>query len=129
MHFEKLFPSRFVRASDIEDKGEVHLTVRGVRVEDVHNRENNTKEQKPILYFFGSNKGLVLNRTNAETIAKLHGPDTEQWAGKRISLYVERGVRAFGRVWDTVTSLISSSRRFAIVQFKSPLQLLPFLYS
>jgi phosphopantetheine adenylyltransferase len=45
------------------------------------------KEVKPVLYFANAKKKLVLNKTNAKAIAKLHGSAAEGWAGKQVVLY------------------------------------------
>ncbi len=43
---------------------------------------------KPILYFAGKEKGIVLNKTNAKTVTNLAGsPNTEDWVGFAIKLY------------------------------------------
>lgn len=46
------------------------------------------KSKKPILYFSGKEKGLIANKTNCRTIAALYGNNTDDWVGKRITLYV-----------------------------------------
>jgi hypothetical protein len=40
--------------------------------------------------FKGSDKTLVCNRTNASIIAELHGDDTDDWIGQRITLYATK---------------------------------------
>ena len=40
-----------------------------------------------VCYFQGAKKGLVLNKTNANTIAELYGPQTENWHGRVITLF------------------------------------------
>lgn len=44
-------------------------------------------ELKPVLYFRETEKGLVLNKTNASTISGLYGPETDEWGGKKIALF------------------------------------------
>ena len=39
------------------------------------------------MYFEGKPKGLVLNKTNANTISDAYGDETEHWEGKEIVLY------------------------------------------
>ena len=34
-----------------------------------------------------TDKGLVLNKTNAAAIAKTHGDDSDEWIGQAIELY------------------------------------------
>ena len=45
---------------------------------------------------------MVLNKTNAKTIASLYGNHVEAWPGKRITIYVQKNVRAFGSVTDAL---------------------------
>ena len=42
---------------------------------------------KPILYFKGMEKGIVLNKTNAAAISNLYGDDTDDWQGEDITLF------------------------------------------
>ena len=44
-------------------------------------------QKKPVLYFQGKKKGMALNKTNATTIAKVYGDDTESWSGMPIILF------------------------------------------
>jgi hypothetical protein len=44
-------------------------------------------EQKPVLAFNGTEKKLVLNKTNAASIATIYGDRAEEWVGKRITVY------------------------------------------
>jgi hypothetical protein len=73
-----------------------------VRLEQVRNTRTQQHQLKPVLYFRGAKKGLILSAHNAHTIGTLYGPETEEWVGRRITLYVERGVEAFGRFYDVV---------------------------
>jgi hypothetical protein len=45
------------------------------------------KNKKPVLYFQGKQKGLVLNITNVRTIGALYGFEAKEWIGKRITIY------------------------------------------
>jgi hypothetical protein len=42
---------------------------------------------KPIVFFQGAEKGLVLNKTNANTIAGMYSPETSNWIGKQVTLF------------------------------------------
>jgi len=98
MKISQLFPSKYVKAGDLSGKT-VTLTIAKLVVEELgHGAE---KERKPVLYFQKATKGLVLNRTNAMTIAGLYGDEADEWPGKRISIYPTR-IRAFGAMQDTI---------------------------
>lgn len=42
---------------------------------------------KPIVYFTGFNKGLVLNKTNNKKLIEILGTETDNWNGKKVRLY------------------------------------------
>lgn len=81
MRMSQAFPSKFLKSDDIGNQ-RWPLTIRGVQMEDVGDNEH-----KPIVYFQELEKGLVLNKTNAEMIVQLYGDDTDRWAGQRIEMY------------------------------------------
>jgi hypothetical protein len=83
MNIDSAYPSQFLKASDLGDKSPV-VTIDRIEVEPV----GRTKEMKPIVYFQGKDKGLVLNKTNARKIAELTGSkDTDDWTGCQIRIY------------------------------------------
>ena len=101
MNYQKFFPSKYINAADLDGQEDVLVTVRALGEEEIQNPEGGT-EQKPVLRFENAAKGLILNRTNADTIAGLYGADIEHWTGKQILLFVEKGVHAFGKKWDVI---------------------------
>ena len=99
MKMSEIFPSKYVKAADLEGRT-VTLTIKTLTVEEMLNHASE-KERKPVLYFERATKGLVLNRTNAMTIAALYGDESDTWPGKRISIYPTR-VKAFGQMQDCI---------------------------
>jgi len=81
MNINDAFPSKFLKASDLKGKS-VSVHIGHVTTEEVAKGEN-----KLILYFQGKEKGMVLNKTNANNIALIYGPDTDDWAGHEIVLF------------------------------------------
>ena len=79
----QMFPSKFLQAGDIEGQS-FALTVSRLIQEDV-----NDGEKKWIIYFNEAQKGLVLNRTNANALEFLYGGDSDAWIGKSIILFTE----------------------------------------
>src|ERR1700743_2333999 len=79
MHIDSAFPSKFLKASDLQGRS---VTVKMGRVE----QEKIGDDMKLILYFQGKEKGVVLNKTNANNIAAIYGGETEDWYGKEIHL-------------------------------------------
>ena len=80
MNINQAFPSKYVKASDLNDK-DVTVTIRKVAMETLG------EDSKPIVYFEKSEKGFALNKTNANRIADMHGFDTDQWIGKSITIF------------------------------------------
>lgn len=76
-----MFPSKYLKASDLEGRS-VTVTISHIKMEDI-----SRGDEKPVLYFQGKTKGLVLNVTNAKKIAGLHGRDSNNWKGAEIALY------------------------------------------
>jgi arabinogalactan endo-1,4-beta-galactosidase len=74
------FPSKYLKAADLEDRQHLMVMERA-------EFEMLGDERKLILYFQNQKKGLVLNKTNANTIAAKYGDDTEDWLGKEIVLF------------------------------------------
>lgn len=81
MDISSAFPSNYLKCADLGGR-EVVVTISGVQLEDMGD-----DREKAVIYFHGKKKGLVCNRTNAETIAEAYGPETDSWIDKPILLY------------------------------------------
>ena len=81
MDMNTVFPSKFLRASDLQDRA-VNVTIDRVEMGDIAD-----DTVKPVVYFVGKEKGLVLNKTNTKTISNLYGGESDDWAGKSITIY------------------------------------------
>lgn len=80
MDIMSAFPSNYVKASDLQGR-EVEVAISHVTVEEIGG------DRLPVLHFQGAEKGLVLNKTNATNISMVHGQDTDNWAGRRVTLF------------------------------------------
>jgi hypothetical protein len=56
-----------------------------VRMEDIGD-----DKEKPVMYFKGKKKGLVLNVTNARMIESYFGEEMDDWTGKEIEIYPDK---------------------------------------
>jgi hypothetical protein len=78
--------SKWLKASDLKNKDgkpiKVKLTIDHAEVVEF---KDNTK--KLAVMFKGKEKGLVLNKTNAQLIAEQHGGNSDEWSGLEISIY------------------------------------------
>ena len=78
------FPSKYLKAADLGGK-QVPVTISHVEFEEVAKDEAN----KPVLYFEGRTKGMVINKTNNDRLCGAFGYQSDEWAGKEIFLYTE----------------------------------------
>lgn len=83
-----LFPSEYIGAVDLRGR-DVVVTIAKVELADLR-MVGGKSQRKPIVYFTGAQKKLVMNKTNAGTIASLYGGKVEAWVGKKITLYPTR---------------------------------------
>lgn len=82
MKISSAFPSKYLRAADLDGR-QVTVEISRVDMEDVATGE----EPKPVLYFSGKSKGVVMNKTNANTLAMAYGDESDEWAGQPVVLF------------------------------------------
>jgi hypothetical protein len=70
-----------LKADDLGDK-DIVATIDGGEL-----RELEDGDRKIQIKFREALRPLILNKTNARQIAKLHGEEASEWVGKRITLY------------------------------------------
>lgn len=86
MNINNAFASKWLKSGDIPEDADLILTMKKfVEKEEIGSGDN--ADLKPVIYFEEVEKGLALNKTNADSIAKLHGPETDNWIGKRVALF------------------------------------------
>lgn len=134
MNINNAFPSKYLKSGDITDEDMV-LTISHVEIENVG--QGGDTELKPIVYFTETDKGLVLNKTNAATIAKVVGtPETDGWPGKKIALFATEvdfqgkqtlalrvRIRAPARVTsltDPIDALVERAEKFLVAMNADP---------
>src|SRR5688572_17451645 len=85
MKVTELCPSPHLEALDCGDKLGDELTV---TIDSVaHKTVGAEKVTKGVVFFAEVDRGLVLNKTNSRTIAAMYGIDTDEWTGKKVTLY------------------------------------------
>jgi hypothetical protein len=77
------FPSNYLKASDLAGK-ERQVTISHI---ETRTFDNDTKRKPVALFSETGTKGLVLNKTNFVTLAAIHGDNSDNWAGKTITIY------------------------------------------
>ncbi len=82
-NIQDAFPSNYLKAADLKGRAVV-VTIDRVEFEAIGQK----REMKPVLYFAGKEKGVVLNKTNANKIMQITAsPVTEEWKGQAIVIY------------------------------------------
>ena len=99
MNFELLYPSKYVKASDLGTK-DVTKTIKAVKLEELEGVDG-TKKAKVIVYFSDSQKMWVMPRTCGESLRVMFGKETNNWIGKRVTLFSKK-VDSFGEEVDAV---------------------------
>lgn len=81
MLISSAFPTKYLAAADLQGK-DVQVTIDRVEMAQFDDGKH-----KPVIYFVGKQKGVALNKTNANNIAIVHGDDTDQWRGRDVILF------------------------------------------
>lgn len=74
------YAGNHLAAADLKGR-ECRLTVASVSMEKLGD------DHKLVAYFRGTEKDLVLNKTNANAIAEMYGDETELWTGRDIVIF------------------------------------------
>lgn len=80
MNISGAFPSDYLKAADLGGRP-YRMAMGRVTLEKIGD------DERPVLHFQGADKGLVLNKTNANTIASIYSEETENWFGQPIEVY------------------------------------------
>lgn len=81
MKIGSAFPGQYLKAADLQGR-RVQVVIESVEMEDIGG------DQKPVVHFKGKDRGLVLNKTNANAIWGLTGSDdTDDWTDVAVTLF------------------------------------------
>lgn len=80
-----LHPSRFLKSAEFLGK-DVTYTVASIHLEALESEDGKTKT-KGLMSFKETSKLLVINRTNSDCFKGMFGRETDNWVGKRVTLY------------------------------------------
>ena len=83
MLMSEAFPSAFLKAEDLikADRPSVTVQVASCDYETVG------ENKLPVVRFIGKSAGLVLNKTNSNTLTDAMGDDTTKWHGRTIEIF------------------------------------------
>ena len=81
------FFGTFLKTEDVT--GNVTVTIDETKPQQI----GDDSKQKLVVYFKEFDKGLALNKVNADTITVITGTDEfESWTGSKVCLYVDKSV-------------------------------------
>jgi hypothetical protein len=101
-HWKKLQNPDYLGAYALNPGEDLIVTIKSVANEVVTGTDGK-KETCSVMHFVENIKPMILNATNSKTITKLlKTPYIEEWSGRKIQLYVEQGVKAFGDIVDAL---------------------------
>ncbi len=84
MKANDVFPGKYLRADDLAGREPI------VTIKKIEN-ENLGDDLKPVLYFEGKDKGLVMNKTNWNAIVDITGhEDSDDWVGSKVKLVMRK---------------------------------------
>jgi len=121
MKLNEAFPSRYLSQEDIGDdpSAELVLTIASVRFETMKDNHG-VEEDKPVMLFQEAGaKPIVLKKVSGALLAKAYGPDTDDWTGKKIALFVDPNVTYGGRVTGGIRVRIPPREKAATSYGKS----------
>ncbi len=83
MDINNVFPSKYLKAADLKGH-RVTVKISGIEMANV----GDDSGDKPVVYFEGKNRGLVLNKTNSNMICEITGSsETDDWVHTSIALF------------------------------------------
>lgn len=91
MKYSDCYTGNFLESADLTGK-EYQVTIKSVEAPNTIKSADGRLIDKPVVYFEGAKKGLILNKTNAKRIILFYAPKAEtfeQWAGTKITLHNE----------------------------------------
>jgi|GEM_PF-1493289 len=85
--YDQLFPGRFIKAGEMDGKPTT-LTIKDVYLDQLEGEDGREKPQA-VVAFEQINREWALNKTNAQCLVAMWGPDSGEWIGKRVTLFPE----------------------------------------
>ena len=105
MNVNKLFPSKWLKAADLDGR-RVTVTIERVVMETMEGKQG--RHEEPVVYFRGAKKALILNQTNAFAIAAAYGPETDGWPGQVVELYAVR-IKVKGELREAIRVAVNGT--------------------
>ena len=105
----EVFPSKWLKADDLD--GDTEVTIDSVTMETLKDPTTGKEEQKPVVWFKGEEKGVILNVTNWRTLEDVCGSDdSDDWSGHTVTLGASQ-VEAFGKLTNALRFRLKPQRK------------------
>jgi hypothetical protein len=88
LSYDALFPGRFIKAGEMSGKP-VTMTIADVYLDHLEGEDGREKPQA-IVSFKETKREWALNKTNAQCLLAMWGPDSGDWITKHVTLFAER---------------------------------------
>ena len=85
--------SKFLASEDFVGRAETELEISGVFQDTGEVMQDGKKKDFFSIGFQKTQKRMVLNATNRRALAFAFGSDVSKWAGNKVKIYVQDGVR------------------------------------
>lgn len=103
MKVSDLYPTKYLRGSDLAGHA-VAVTIENILLESFYDQESRDNVKKPVLYFTGKSKGLILSKSLAYKLATiLNSDDMDDWKGQPIVIFTEKR-SVYGDVKDVFSA-------------------------
>jgi hypothetical protein len=89
----EMIQSKYLRKEDIDEE-----MVASIKAVSLENMPGESSEQRWVLFFRELPKGLVLNTTTIRVLDKCFGSHSDEWVGRKVTLYVDETVQFKGQV-------------------------------
>lgn len=101
-HWKKEFDYKYLGAHDLLPGESKILTIKETKSEMVKGPDGKEKECF-VANFLEGGKPMIMNKTNCKAIEKVYQtPYVEDWSGKKVIIYAQSGVKAFGEIVDAL---------------------------
>lgn len=101
-HWKNEFNYDYLGSYSLLPGEEKILTIKFTKKEEVKNTDGK-KQECLVAHFIENEKPMILNKTNCKMISKAHGsPLIEDWVNKKVKIYSQGGIKAFGEVVDAL---------------------------
>lgn len=114
MKTSEMIKSNYIRSEDLKGQAPLVLTIADVSAEDIGG------DEKFVMWFHESQKGLVLNVTKIRQLEAAYGTETTFWSGHRIKIKHDPAIMFAGQARGGLVIVCSTAKAPAVVHAEGP---------